>query len=229
MTSSTPDIPIPDPRREIEELLPWYVNGTLSPAETATVEQSLARDPVCRAELEECRALARLLEAHDTATWQPKPAAFDRLLADIDRLDAAPTSARTDPPWWRPILEWLRNTPAPVRWTLAAQSLALATLALALLLSTQPVDPGYETLSDGPSALTAEPRLRVVFDDAMNVGELRPLLQGIAGQVVAGPTPLGVYTIAVTGDGRPDEALDRAANALRAHPWVRLVEPLEHP
>lgn len=229
MTSPTPDIPTLDPRREIEELLPWYVNGTLSPAEMATVEQSLARDPVCRAELEECRALARLLEAHETATWQPSPAAFDRLLADIDRLDAAPTPARTDPPWWRPILEWLRNTPAPVRWTLAAQSLALAALALALLLPAQPVDPGYETLSDGPPVLTAEPRLRVVFDDAMNVGELRTLLHGIAGHVVAGPTPLGVYTIAVTGDGRPDEALDRAANALRAHPWVRLVEPVEHP
>ncbi len=229
MTSSTPDTPTPDSRREIEELLPWYVNGALSPAETATVEQHLARDPACRAELEECRALARLLEAHETATWQPKPAAFDRLLADIDRLDAAPAPARTDPPWWRRILEGLRNTPAPARWTLATQSLALAALALALLLPTQPVDPGYETLSDSPPALTAEPRLRVVFDDAMNVGELRALLHDVTGHIVAGPTPLGVYTIAVTDGESPDDALDQAVTALRAHPGVRLVEPLEHP
>jgi hypothetical protein len=60
----------------------------------------------------------------------------------------------------------------------------------------------------------------------MTVGELRTLLRDIGGQIVAGPTALGVYTVAVMGGERPAEAQNQAVTALRAHEQVRLAEPL---
>ncbi len=228
MTSPIPKTLPPDPHRDIEELLPWYANGTLDPAETAAVEQYLAQYPVRRAELEQCRALAAMIEAHDPPTWQPAPEAFDRLMAEVNSLEAEvtpiPAPAQTGASLWQRALEWLRNTPSPVRWTLAVESLAMAALVLVVLLpAAVPTDPGYETLSNGEALTTAARRqVRVVFDDRMSIGELRTLLRGVAGHIIAGPTPLGVYTVAVTGD----EPLERALTALRAHPQVRLVEPL---
>ena len=97
-----------------------------------------------------------------------------------------------------------------------------------LLPATPSTEPGYETLSDGDAPMARmAPRLRVVFVEPMTIGELRTLLRDIGGQIVAGPTALGVYTIAVTGGERPPEVQTRALTTLRAHEHVRLVEPLE--
>ena len=68
---------------------------------------------------------------------------------------------------------------------------------------------------------------QVVFTAPMTVGELQALLQDIGGQIVAGPTSLGVYTVAVTGNEPPVAARNRALATLRAHAQVRLAEPLQ--
>jgi len=117
-----------------------------------------------------------------------------------------------------------------VRWTLAVESLAVMALVLVvvvLLPSPLPMDPGYETLSNSekPTVTTGQ-QMRVVFDDQMRVGELQTLLGGIGGRIVAGPTALGIYTVAVANGDSAKGALDRAVAVLRAHPHVRLVEPL---
>lgn len=228
MTSPILDTRTPNSPPEIEELLPWYASGALDPAEMAAVEQYLAQYPARRAELEQCRGLAELIKAHDATAWQPAPDAFDRLMTEVNRLEAGPmsTPTQTGSPLWKRVLEWLQSTPAPVRWALALESLAVTALALAVLLPA-PANPGYETLSNGEElAVTTGRQMRVVFDDAMSVGELRTLLRSIAGRIVAGPTPLGVYTVAVAGGDPSGGQLDQAVMTLRAHPQVRLVEPL---
>lgn len=231
MTSLTRDARQSDSHREIEELLPWYANGALDPAERARVEQHLEHCPACRADLAQCRTLAQWVETHDTATWQPAPAAFDRLMADIDQLatSSAPIEpAKAPPPLFQRILGWLRETPSPVRWTLAFESMAVAALVLAVLLPAAPVtDASYETLSRGENRpAAAGPQVRVMFADPLTVGDLRALLQEIGGQMVAGPNSLGIYTIALAGAAAPDVALRQALAVLRAHRQVQLAEPL---
>ena len=227
MTALITDFPTVNPHREIQELLPWYANDTLTPDERLTVERHIEQCRACRTELEQCRALATRIHEPSEETWRLPADHFDRLMADIDRLTPPPAQTKIASVWWQRILEGLQATPAPVRWTLAFQSLAVAGLLLALLPATRLNDPGYETLSanEAPPA-TREPRLRVAFAEPMTIGELRTLLRDISGQIVAGPTALGIYTIAVTGGERPAEAQDRAVTALRAHEQVRLAEPL---
>lgn len=227
MTALITDFPTVNPHREIEELLPWYVNDTLTPDEKLTVEHHLEQCPACRTELEQCRALATWVHEPAEEAWQPPAHHFDRLMADIDRLTPPPAQTKSAPAGWRRILEGWRATPTLVRWTLAFESLAVAGLLLALLPATRLNDPGYETLSASDAPLsTGEPRLRVVFTESMTVGELHTLLRDIGGQIVAGPTALGIYTVAVTGGERPAEAQNQAVTALRAHEQVRLAEPL---
>lgn len=223
----TTDLSSTNPHQAIEELLPWYANGTLTPAETRMVEQHLEQCSACRLELEQCRTLVAQLHERAEVAWQPPAGHFDRLLADLDR-PAPPVPAPASPLLLQRLRAWLRVTPSPVRWTLALESLAVAALVLVVALPAPPTEPGYETLSDEETVpVAAEPRLRVVFADSATVGEIQQLLRGIDAQIVAGPTALGVYTLAVSGGERPAVARDQAAAALRTHAQVRLVEPLE--
>ena len=226
MPTTTDDRSTLNPHEEIEALLPWYANGTLTPAETATVEQHLAQCPACRAELKQCHALATAVR-DNAESWQPAPGGFDRLMAEIDRLEPKPTPAKTrSPPLFQRILDWLGATPNPVRWTLALESMAVAALLLVVALPMIGTAPEYETLSSGAEQTTTGPRLRVVFADSATVGEIRQLLQDIDGNIVAGPTALGVYTVALPSGERPEQRLASALTRLRARSQVRLAEPV---
>ncbi len=215
------------PHDEIEALLPWYANGTLTSAETATVEQHLAHCPACRADLEQCRALATAVQSNEES-WQPAPGGFDRLMAEIDRLEAKPVPVKTaSPPLFQRFLDWLGATPNPVRWTLALESMAVAALLLIVAVPMLKTTPEYETLSSGTEQPAAKgPRLRVVFADSATVGEIRQLLRDIDGNIVAGPTALGVYTVALPAIDHPDQVLAQALTNLRTRNQVKLVEPV---
>ena len=227
--SLTTDAPPLDPHEAATLLLPWYVNGTLSPAETRQVERHLEGCPACRAELEQYRVLGEQVRAQPELTWQPPSGHFERLMADIDRLDtpAIPVGAKPSP--WQRLMDWLRETPRPMRWTLAAESLALAMLVLVVWLPGRPaVEPGFETLSSvTTSTRPTGPRLRVEFDPMLRIADLQSLLQVLNGQIVAGPSALGIYTVALDAEERPKAALDHALTVLRAHRQVLLAEPLQ--
>jgi len=228
MSTTTDDHSVTNhPHDEIEALLPWYANGTLTPAETATVERHLAHCPACRADLEQYRALATAVQRNEES-WQPAPGGFDRLMAEIDRLEAKSTPAKTSSSsLLQRILNWLQATPNPVRWTLALESMAVAALLLIVATPMLRTVPEYETLSSGAEQpATKEPHLRVVFADAATVREIRQLLRDIDGNIVAGPTALGVYTVALPATDHSDRALAQALANLRARNQVKLAEPI---
>jgi len=227
--SLTTDAPPLDPHEAATLLLPWYANGTLSPEETRQVEVHLDQCPHCRAELEQYRVLGEQVREQPEWTWQPPSGHFERLMADIDRLDTLAVPVRAKPSPWQRLMDWLRETPQPMRWTLAAESLALAMLVLVVWLPARPVvEPGFETLSSvTTSTRPTGPRLRVGFDPTLRIADLQSLLQVLHGQIVAGPSALGIYTVALDAEGRPEAALDHALTVLRAHRQVLLAEPLQ--
>ena len=210
--------------RRVWDLLPWYANGTLEDGERRTVESHLAACSRCREELSACRGLGELLQQVPEVAPAPHPAHLARILEKIGDHERAA---------WQSPLESLRNlltaTPRPVRWALAAQLvlvLGLAGLSLSRRPAREAAPAAYRTLSDAPSAMsstTPSSRLRLVFAPGTTEQEIRDLLLGIRGQIVSGPSSLGVYTVEVpTG---PDP-LDDVLSHVRKHRQVSLAEPV---
>ena len=84
---------------------------------------------------------------------------------------------------------------------------------------------GYRTLSN-PGAQTQGARIqfRVVFADDITEKQLRELLLSIDSQVIDGPSPLGVYSIALGEKNSNSNSAVQALAKLRANAKVRLAE-----
>ncbi len=198
------------------DLLPWLVNGTLESPEREGVEDHVATCGQCRAEAERCRSLGELVRAAEVAP-SPHPAQLARLLRRVDELEGA--SRRPG------LVGWLGSSRVSLRWALAAQA---ATLLLLLGVVFWPSAPPsrYRTLNDPPAPAVVTHQVRVVFAPTTTETELRRLLLEVRGELIAGPSPLGAYTVAVPADGQGAEPMALVLEHLRASPRVRLAEPV---
>jgi hypothetical protein len=202
--------------------LPWYAKGTLETPDAAAVEDHLPGCRSCREELGRCRQLAAALP--DADAWAPGPADVARLWARIEALepDAARRASDAGRGGVMARLAAFAAGPGRLRWTLAVQAVLIVLLGAALLWPMVSPRPEYHTLSR-PDQVTGTAGLRIVFAEDATEREMRALLQRIGGTLMGGPSPTGVYTVRIER-GRAD--VTRALEVARAHPKVRLAEPL---
>ena len=224
---------------EAWELLPWYVNGTLKDPERKAVVDHISVCQTCEREIARCRAIAFVVRSSEVAAWTPSPEHVDHLMARIDRqrpmTDAEHRRLRISD-WIEKSRLAFQETPLPFRLALAAQSTVIALLAAVIILKSEPsIAPSltYRTQSwVGQNAVMGiDPdrvHISVVFADDITERELRALLSTVQGMIVAGPSPMGVYTVAVPASGGERAVRTRATlETLRAHPKVRLAESKE--
>ncbi len=211
------------------ELLPWYVNGTLNSAEQARVDRHLGSCAECRQELLLYRQLDRQRSAgRHAADWQPSPAGFANILKGIDALESGNDtrlSSEKTPGRLATFSTWLKETPRPVFWFMSLETLALTALVLLVIvrLPPPPEEHLFQTLSnERPPVNASLPRLSIVFAEDITEREIRGLLQSQHGQLVQGPSMLGVYTLQLAAAS--EHKLQQAMNQLRSHPKVKLVE-----
>ena len=212
------------------EILPWYVNGTLEGHEQEFVARHILRCQSCADEVVRCESIATAVRSSEEAKRTPSPEHFARLMEQIER-----GSASAAPQRWRILVrEWIekirlafQETPSLFRWALAGQTVAIVMLAAAITWQAS-LAPSllYQTLSDAGSG--SEPgrvTLRVAFTDDITEREIRTLLESVRATIVAGPSPMAVYTVALAADDReaPAQTQERLA-LLRSHPKVRLAE-----
>jgi anti-sigma factor RsiW len=217
--------------REVWELLPWYVNGTLDGQESQRVARHLSTCSACQTELTRCHDLAAAVHAAEEVAWAPSREHLSRVLARIDAADAPRAWAGS---WWQQLCTrclgyrlWLQRTPSPVRWALATQG-ALILLLLGVIVWQAPFapEPFYRTLADvNEQAPQDRVRIRVVFTPDMTAQEIRTLLHAIGGTIIKGPSSLGVYTVEVASAGTAPDRASMVLDAIRAHRKVRLAEP----
>jgi anti-sigma factor RsiW len=231
MTQRATDTSHPSEHHEVWEMLPWYVNGTLDDRERASVQAHLMTCAACQAELVRCHDLAAAVRTAADG-WEPSAEHFARVLARLDPTTASATPRRG---WWDTVRAqyerygaMLHRTPPLIRWTLVTQS--AFTLVFAGMLVWQAPwasERFYRTLSSS-SDQTAQKRVQihVVFAEDITEKEVRALLTEVRGTIVAGPSPFGVYTVAVALSGDARAPADKALETLRAHPRVRLAEAL---
>jgi len=208
--------------QDIIELLPWYVNATLSQPEREAVRQHLAGGcRECTRELESLSAMRRAIGELDEQTPEPSPFMLNRALAEIEvfeRNRAVPRSSQRES-WWQPITR-LWTTPVFARVALATQLalvLALGTVSVYQYTHPRVVKPGFEVLGrpSGPGTL-----IMVQFNESATEREITQALQGIHGKIVEGPSAEGTYTIQLDLPADNTAGLDQALQTLRQNTRV---------
>jgi hypothetical protein len=228
MKSTAENTRHPTLHQQVWDLLPWYVNRTLSAQETLEVQNHLAECPSCRAGLIRCRATAEVVRDDDELAWLPTAQQFDALLARVEATERSPVPALWNRLWQTLTAAWepLRRAPRPARWVLAGQS-ALLLLAGGLIVLQFAAAPGapYQTLSIPAQPASDTVRVNAVFAADFSIGELQRLLLGLEAGIVRGPSGQGVYTLARAAGSDTAAAQTQLLKGLRAHPKVLLAEP----
>lgn len=243
MPEMTPGRPEERPPRrtgheEAWDLLPWYVNRSLEEAERERVEEHLATCAICREELRYWDSFAELVR-EDGELEVSAGAGLARLRRRLASTPAHAGAEASDEPASDaselPHRRWRQIQP-PVRWLLAAQLAGLLLLGGLLAQAGTPAGPpgpagdgdladsaptAFRTLSDpSPAAEVEVPRLRVVFADQTREREMRGILISVGGRLVAGPSPTGVYTVAIAAEDDVATVLE----TLRSFPQILLAE-----
>jgi anti-sigma factor RsiW len=200
------------PHRRTQELLPWFLNGTLDGEEADEVDRHLKECPACRAELESLRVLHA---AYVETDLMPEAEAALARLRPL--LQPDPPAAPQRP---RPAAA-AGTVPVWMRFALAAQFGVIFALGWEVA---QPDRTGaeYRTLASASLPAHAAGSLVVVFDPGATQHDVMRILRQAGTRVVDGPTASGGYVLSV-----PDGSLNAALAALRAEPAVVLAEGLQ--
>lgn len=211
-------------RQDIEALLPFLANETLEGAEREAVETAVAGDPQLASELAALRAIRHQMQAEEMDA-SPGELGLARLMRDIDR-EAAPI----------PVPEASNDNVVPVTrlrlWQVAAAALLAVGVGQAVLTtdtrnelgttdtiaeSASPEARAFE-LAAGDAAGPAPAAFRVIFAPDTPELELRTILLDAGLEIVAGPSAIGFYDLALLDgeDGRAQalEVLEAAGAAI---------------
>lgn len=179
---------------EVEQMLPWYVNGTLTADERQIVEAYLAQVPEAQDEVAFLRRLRDEVKATQPATT-PGEFGLKRLQRQIEQERVSR---------WR----------GAGFWRAAAVAAALVVLVQGAVL--------FETWRSGDDFIVAGTGersavvLQLTFDPQATEAEIREALQAVDAHLVSGPGALGVYRVALEGVAPADEAaIQQAVSTLR--------------
>jgi hypothetical protein len=219
---------------DLVRLIPWYVKGTLPRKDQILMEQHLAECELCQQEVLSCSALSDSLPT-TTESWKPSAAHFAGIMAEVDKLEEVAvkpeqsfsvSKPKSKPSFLRYLSDWLAQTPNPIRWTLAFETLAVAAFALLVVLPVQPKSGSegvFETLSNAESpAHKSGASIRLVFADDLTTKELTELMKQAKAQIQQGPSAVGSYTVTVSSADAT-----QALVTFRNHPKIRLAQPIE--
>ena len=200
------------PHEQAEQLLPWYVNGTLAPEEAAMVEAHLADCAECRAALETERKLAAEVAA------LPLDAEHGWALLSERMATAEPPQRLAEP------VPFLRRKVA-IGWAVGTPVAAAAAVAFAMTaMSTQPqlasTGQTYRALGSAPVAQSGN--ALIMFRPEAKDADVRAALITAQARVVDGPTASGAWVVNIAPDRRA-----AALAGLRSAPAVVLAEPID--
>jgi hypothetical protein len=215
-------IPLQDRHQEAQELLPWYVTGTLDAADRAMVEAHLTDCSECQAEL----ALERRLRAEVAAMpldaelgW----AAFRHRLEADAKLATPPLPPRRSSrlPTIAVAMRRAFAKSGRTGWIVAAQAAALVLVATMVIPSFNTPAP-YRTLSAAPTAASTTGNVIVMFRPNTPEQDMRRTLVESGARLVDGPTEANAYILAVPAPQRT-----AALAKLRARTDILMAEPID--
>jgi hypothetical protein len=195
---------------EAFELLPWFVNGTLSDAEHAGVDHHVRNCLPCRIALQEQAQLEKLLKQQPIVPLSAEPA-FERLLDEIGAQRRRTQGSSRAWPTFSGVFSRHAVTAAVLFTSLGVASW-LATLGRDALRDSE-----FVTLT-GQTATDFE--LDIVFVDELSAAERSAIIGDIDGVVTEGPNDVGRYRVRI---GRDRQDVEDALQRLQADGRVRFA------
>lgn len=179
-------------KRRLDELMPWYVNGSLGAQDRAWIERMLNEFPQARDELEWHRGLEQTVRQE--ADTLPADAGLQKLMARVR------AEAKAQPSWLSRAAEfWARLASGPALAVAAALLVAQAVVIGALLSGEQSQSSEFGQIrSVAPHGAAPLPVLQVTFKPEVMERDMRLLLVRVDGRFVDGPGQLGDYIVAVS-------------------------------
>ena len=185
-----------------DELLPWYVNGTLDTKGRAWIEAQVEASPELAARLQDELGMASALRRATAQAIVTTP--------DEDEEDHALLMARiraeraqAEPPGPMAAPARARRTPrAPAAWLAWAlrpslfAGMAAALCVQAGVIAWMVARPGQVVGTLHSEVVTEMRTLRVTFKPQASETQIRTLLVGASARIVGGPTQLGEYWVA---------------------------------
>lgn len=240
--------------QEIQDLLPWYVNETLTTVEREPIDAHLSQCSICLAELNNLQDLRSAVKVSNERLRFPGEAQIDIVAARVEQFESQ--RAR-----WTILARfsgWWASLPTLSRRAFAAQAVALmvlAALSVALIIRARNLEAAalqerkradvnesllaqekeraieYQALSGGQRS-DAWPgiKITVVFRESATEKEIRELLLSIKGAaIVSGPSPARFYVVGIVvppGSDSQKTMNDAIAQLRRRNDVVQLAEPL---
>lgn len=197
-------------RDEMETLLPFYLNGTLSGDDLQRVEDWLANDPAAEDALMAAESEMALVSA-DNEAIRPRSDAFKRFSDSLEKV-AAPRPSPVSR-----LSAFFAKTfaiPAPLALAAAAAALILMVVAVQNISSRSPED--VEVAGTGEAANS--PFALITFVSTAKLAEIAKLLDESGGQIAGGPISGLTFKVALSVETVSD--YDLLSKKLTASPLV---------
>lgn len=191
-----------------DELLPWYVNGSIGAEDRAFVDQYLAEHPEARSELDWYQSLSQRMQENVPAV----PATIG--------LAKAMTLIRGDRPSLVERVSGFFGSVLGMRPAIALAGLAIFAVQGGVILNLMNAaqDDASELRSLRASVSHDRPMLKLNFAPDAKESEIRLLLMSVRGELAGGPGQLGDYYVTV-----PAGKEAAIAKQLEGHPIVQSV------
>lgn len=185
-----------------DELLPWYVNQTLSAKEQREVEDHIHNCVRCQQEISLLQHMREQVQS--TPLDSPGELGLQRLLSEIKtpQFSTQFQHPGQSPTWWK-------------TFAIAASFIIVAQAGLLMdaYFFSKPMVP----LSGPPSNGVI---LQVTFLPTVTEGEMRETLHAISGNVIDGPGQLGIYRIRLDLSPNNQKEIKGAIAFLQKHTTV---------
>lgn len=211
--------------QEVWNLLPWYVNHSLDPAEQDFVRKHVKTCVTCRIEINQQQQLLEKIQQPDLLQ-QVSQASFAQLkkrMQEQSKLSAFAEQAK--PSQEQKIFS--HQFLGFVKYTALAASLLL--LAMPFMLNLPTDDPelkgDYRTLANPAEDKHKHNIIRIVFAEHLDAEQIKAILNGVSGHIIKGPSKNGIYEIQIGNRQINSLEVNDAILQLRKNSLVVFAEP----
>ncbi|MGB0908963.1 MAG: anti-sigma factor family protein [Nitrospirales bacterium] len=182
-----------------EELLPWFVNGTLSDKERQVVEEHLQYCPLCQQEITLLQKMRT--QVKDFPIESPGELGLNRLLGEVRASrQVPPTQTLLSSEWWH-------------------TGLAIAASLIILIQAGLLVDAWF--LSKPMMPLSGPqlqgPVVQISFVSTATTAQISQVIRAVHGSIMEGPSPLGIYRVRLDLASSDTQHIEQALIQLRQH------------